>query len=606
MSAPAPQHSCDQCGRRAARVTRTNDGGLCRSCYRRDPRRFEDCAQCGRLRYPSKRTPAGSALCSNCARPKHLCVSCGRLDHAKKTTDRGPLCQRCYTPPHRICGQCGERRPVAARSQHGIDNLCKSCFVAPLHTCGLCALQRPVHTHWPVGPVCLPCYKRELRSPAPCARCGHTKVLTAQLDDQRICGPCAGARDYLCRHCGTAGPQHFTASCLPCSITRLVTDLLATDHPDLARLPQLLSERGDPASTMRWLMRPHTRTWLTQLGNRAHHTELTHADVDALPPSQGRHFLRALLVETGILTHRDEHIERLGTWLTETADTLPHHHRTLIVAYGHWSILRAARRRAHRGHTFTTYADSAAREQIRTAIRFLAHLDKLGVAISNLTQPITEGWIAGNRDRTRRLAAFIAWLRRRNIITDITIDTPPTGHSVDIAADDDHTRLITTLVNNSPTADLATRVAGLLVLLYGAHISRIHHLTTADITTTATTTQLRLATHPIDLPTPVATLLHQIAAATENDTRTTTPDRTGRYLFPGARPHHPMHPTTLHRKLAAIGITKAHRHHALATLTGELPAAVVATQLGLHINTTTNWATISKRDNAEYLIARQP
>ncbi|MEY1677806.1 hypothetical protein AB4Z55_26895 [Gordonia sp. ABKF26] len=240
------------------------------------------------------------------------------------------------------------------------------------------------------------------------------------------------------------------------------------------------------------------------------------------------------------------------------------------------------------------------------AIQFLAHLGDLGIAISNLTQPITEAWTAGNRDRTRRLAAFIAWLERRDIVTDIIIGTPPTGHSADIAAADDHTRLITSLVNGSPTSDLATRVAGLLVLLYGAYISRIHQLTTADITITATTTQLRLATHPIGLPIPVAALLHQLAAATENDARTTTPDRSGHYLFPGARPHHPMHPTTLHRKLAAIGITKAHRNHALATLTSELPAAVVATQLGLHINTTTNWATISKRDNAEYLLARQP
>lgn len=42
----------------------------------------------------------------------------------------------------------------------------------------------------------------------------------------------------------------------------------------------------------------------------------------------------------------------------------------------------------------------------------------------------------------------------------------------------------------------------------------------------------------------------------------------------------------------------------MLALTSDLPAAIIATQLGLTPQTTTKWAQFAQRDNIEYIVAR--
>lgn len=76
--------------------------------------------------------------------------------------------------------------------------------------------------------------------------------------------------------------------------------------------------------------------------------------------------------------------------------------------------------------------------------------------------------------------------------------------------------------------------------------------------------------------------------------------------MPGSRAHHPLHPTTLSRKLTAAGVpSRISRNHALLALGTDLPAAVLATQLGLSTATTTGWAKLAQRDYTAYLHSRE-
>lgn len=607
MTSP-PEHPCADCGQLAPRVKKLPEGGLCRRCY--NARRREECSRCRQLRTPNARTADGAPLCGYCARPQRACAGCGRTGHVTAVIDGVDLCQRCYQAPIRACGGCGKERRVAVRSQAGRTDLCKSCYRTRGVECAVCHRTRPVHTTtWPVGPVCAGCYRNVLRNPRTCASCAQHKVLIGASETGKpICGPCAGVtRDYVCATCGASGEQHFEQTCLRCSIIRGAEQLLAAATgaiPEaLAGLPAALAQRGRPDSTMRWLLRPTSSALLQAIGAQ---TAITHAGVDACPPGQARHYLRSFLVDAGILPCRDEHLERLGTWVDELLLTIPPHQAAIISPYARWRILRAVRRRTRRSKATSVGVAGSARERIRTAVRLLAHLDRNGESIESLSQESLDGWTRGNSSRCSDIAPFIRWLDITGITHDLRVEVQMQTEPSDINPEDVHRTLIQNLISGEQQADLVTRVAGLLILLYGARTERLHRLTTADITTVAGRTCLTIATDPVELPSPVAQLVGELAttAARSPNARTRTGEDS--YLFASPRrPHEPLHPTTLGRKLASAGIhPQITRNTAMLALTSDLPAAIIATQLGLTPQTTTKWAQFAQRDNMEYIVAR--
>lgn len=603
-----PEHPCFACGVTAPRSKRLAEGGgLCRPCY--NVSRREECSRCHRIRTPTARTSDGSPLCGHCARPKRACAGCGRVDRVTSIVDGSDFCQRCYRAPVRACGRCGQKRIVAARDQNGNTDLCKSCYRTSNAECVVCHLTRPVHvTTWPIGPVCTGCYRRVLRTPSACPICDQIKALIGSSEmGERICGPCAGAKqDYVCALCGAAGDQHFEQTCIRCSITLSVRQLLSsatgTISGSLTELPAALAQRGRPDSTMRWLLKPVSRALLQTIGAE---TTITHASLDACPPGHARHHLRSLLVDAGVLPLRDEHTDRLGTWVDELIAALPPHHAAVIGPYANWKVLRTVRRRTRRKQTTIGVAGSA-RERIRVAVRLLRHLDQKGESIAVLSQDTLDRWTDGNRSRSGGIAPFIRWLNISGLTEGLWVDVQRATDPSEVNPEDLHRTLIRELISGQITADLATRVAGLLILLYGARTESIHRLTTADISTAKGRTYLAIATDPIELPSTAAQLIGQLATLAEASPHTRTRAGNASYLFASSRrPHEPVHPTTLGRKLARAGIhPQIARNSAMLALTSDLPAAVVATQMGLTAQTTTRWAKFSQRDSVEYLVAR--
>lgn len=215
--------------------------------------------------------------------------------------------------------------------------------------------------------------------------------------------------------------------------------------------------------------------------------------------------------------------------------------------------------------------------------------------------------MSGNPSRSSDLVPFISWLNGSGMTQGLRVETPKMAKPSEINSEDLHHALIRNLIaGKSPETDLATRVAGLLILLYGARIERIHRLTTADLNQLDGRTYLGISKDPIEIPSAIAQLIEELAAAAEQIPRALTRTGEASYLFASPRrPHEPIHPTTLGRKLGQAGIsTRTTRNYAMLALTSDLPAAVVATQLGLTPQTTTRWAQFSQRDGIEYIVAR--
>ena len=78
-----------------------------------------------------------------------------------------------------------------------------------------------------------------------------------------------------------------------------------------------------------------------------------------------------------------------------------------------------------------------------------------------------------------------------------------------------------------------------------------------------------------------------------------------RWLFPGRVPGQHIDGHSLTNLLNRHGISaRPSRNGALATLASDLPAAILADLLGLHINTAVRWVTYARKDWTDYLADR--
>ncbi|UKY50312.1 hypothetical protein [Streptomyces inhibens] len=101
---------------------------------------------------------------------------------------------------------------------------------------------------------------------------------------------------------------------------------------------------------------------------------------------------------------------------------------------------------------------------------------------------------------------------------------------------------------------------------------------------------------PVVLPAPLAGLVRDLVATRRGKAKIGTPDDVP-WLFPGGHPGRPLTDSQIGKRLHSIGIRpKQDRSTALFTLATELPAAILARMLGVHIKVAVQWQKASAGD----------
>ncbi|MEV5750187.1 hypothetical protein AB0L00_20395 [Actinoallomurus sp. NPDC052308] len=161
---------------------------------------------------------------------------------------------------------------------------------------------------------------------------------------------------------------------------------------------------------------------------------------------------------------------------------------------------------------------------------------------------------------------------------------------------------------NDDTLKPEDRVAGLLVLLYAQWPAAISRLTLDHVDTDEHHVQIALGREPVVLPEPLADLVRQVAA-TRQGHATIGDHGTSPWLFPGGQPGRPISSYQLAERLRHLGLRPGQaRSTALFQLATDLPAAVLARMLGIHIAVAVAWQHASAGDWASYAadVSRRP
>ncbi|MFI7642319.1 hypothetical protein [Nonomuraea sp. NPDC049400] len=557
--------ACPHCGR-GIKLHRPIDGRwLCRSCVAKS--RAQPCSGCGTVREAASRDDQGRPICPNCL-----------------VSDPANL---------EVCVNCGRRRMVGTRSPHG--PLCPSCPPLPTATCSICGQHRPCGTSRLTGlPWCPPCQHLS----AHCSRCGQVKPIRSGSLDQPLCHDCTAPAFPDCRICETSPrPGHCVDCRLELRLRELMTGPDGATYPALLPLRNALAATDPPGTALRWLAKEPVAAILADIATGRR--QLTHADLDELPQRIILNHLRSVLVATGTLPARDEQMARLERFLNKVLGTRTDpDQRRLLHRYAVWHLLRRLRRR-NNGRATTNEQYSVVVQRVRSAVALLDWLAARDLALESCGQADLDLWLSDEAASHHYHAGhFVRWATRQRLTTlsfPATQWQGPTGPMDDQARWDAARRLL-----HDDTIGPRDRLAGLLILLYAQPTARISRLTTDHVTLGDTAVTIQFGTTPITLPGPVADLARRVLDGKRGHA-TTGAANPSPWLFPGGQPGRPISATHLGKRLKDLGIQPGQaRFTALFQLATELPAALLARMLGIHIDVAVAWQRASSGDWMTY------
>ncbi|WP_371665811.1 site-specific integrase [Streptomyces sp. NBC_01241] len=556
------------------------------------------------------------------------CPACGRHNPLRRPLGAVRVCGHCAAKAHSsLCSRCGRTKPISHRDEHGAA-LCEPCWSSDprnRQVCTGCGNLRRVYGRTEAGPVCLQCRPRLERTCSICGRTGRGTVSRAtgkHLCDLCkghwiVCSGCGGSglvrggtlQDPLCARCVNPDPafwkrcrvcdttwQLTTAPCTRCSLdARLREVFTAADGstaPELDRLRERLVQVDHPNYAITWLRKANVQSTITALVRE--HPKITHAALDAMPPSKTLDHFRSMLISTGALEFRDEGLVRLEREVDETITRYsPGEHQRALRGFIDWHLLRRLRGRLE--------DKPASPQQLRNvkshlvaAVAFLRWLEGCGTTLSRCAQADVEKYLNTKPAYAKQCSAFVRWAVRHRYAKS-SIKAPATRWTGPAGPHDEDGRwaLARRLLHDEtlPTAD---RVAGLLVLLYAQSASSIHRLTTDHVTQDGDRVLLHLGPRPIQLPAPLDALVRDLVASRSASTLIRTESH---WLFPGRSAGQPLHESLLQRRMNAIGVkARQGRSTALFALTQQVPAGLLSKMLGVHISVAVAWQRASGGD----------
>lgn len=468
--------------------------------------------------------------------------------------------------------------------------------------CTRCKDHYPVAAHWPEGPVCSYCYQAAKRTEGTCAGCGHTGMTPGRDDVEGPLYPrCSKIPlDLTCNRCGDETWLAKANVCWRCLLDDIVRGLLSgpngTVSPELEPLAAAIIAMPRANSGVTWIhANPKVRELLRALGEGA--LDPTHEALDALPGARTVEFLRALMIEYGILPPRDRLLANYERWVAEKLETIADSEsRQIVERFARWHHLRTLRTRADNA-TVDTGPFLRAKQSTVVAISFLNWLGEHDTTLPDCTQHHIDSWYASGPSTRQHTERFLYWSRSNRLTTHLDIPRRTTG-AHELVTENERLRTIRTLLLHE---NLLTthRIAGCLLALYGQSVGRIVTLTTDDLEVTDETVSIKLSGSWIELPEPLAAI---VKLHIDNRPNTNTATNTGsRWLFPGFVPGDHLHRQSVIDTLRRAGIpVRATRNTTWQQLVRHAPPQVLAETLGVSATTAMDHARRAGSDWASY------
>ena len=239
----------------------------------------------------------------------------------------------------------------------------------------------------------------------------------------------------------------------------------------------------------------------------------------------------------------------------------------------------------------------ASKQEITEVARFLAWLAERGKTISTCGQGDVDEWLAGGPTTRHAIRTFIVWSGEQKLNPELSVGFRQ-ARSSRLITQDDRLGLLRRCLAGEP-GTVPYRVAGSLLLLYAQPLVRIAAMQTTQVQVAPTELRILLGDEAAPVPEPFAQLLREHLAARPNLRTANTAGSP--WLFPGYRAGRHLHVQSIMDRLRAIGIDLlGARNAALRDLVRQVPAPIVATQLGYSHQVTQRHTALAAEPMSKY------
>jgi hypothetical protein len=278
-----------------------------------------------------------------------------------------------------------------------------------------------------------------------------------------------------------------------------------------------------------------------------------------------------LLVESGLLTPRDEALVRFEAWVREAVSQSVGEDRRALERYALWRHLRRIRQLHDRGSNVHSAAHNA-KQHITAAREFLAWLVARNTLLENCTQSDIDLWLTAGPTSRYTIRGFVQFTTDSRLSPPLHVLTRHARARTRRITDEDRLRWIGYYLT-ADTLAASTRTAALLLLVFGQPVTRIAVMQVDAVTDDPETGMtIRFATDPVLVPHPFDGVV-RAHLADRSRTRTRSAAQNP-FLFPGM--HAGAHITRgqLKTELNAMGVDiLAARNTTLDELVAAMPAS---------------------------------
>ena len=478
-----------------------------------------------------------------------------------------------------VCGVCGRSGRLARRATADSPAVGRCCYRPPVAVCSVCETSRPCYGAAGPSPVCLTCVKTQRQKR--CVDCGQLAPAARRVPGGVICQPCDRRRGSNTARCGCGQTAPLVSGrCVACRLRRRVEELAAAADPDAARalaaFLAALAGSANAASMIRWTYTPGFGVCRRLLSGEL---EVSHAGLDraAIDAPQAAAFLRAKLVDSGVLTVRDPQAASFAVWQQQATLRVPAGvDRAHVRAYATWQVAAELAGRARHGQIAYS-SQKYARSLVTEAVNVVCWLHDQHLHLADLRQDLVDAWVLGGGSQRRRVRMFLRWLIRGGVIGALEVAWGQHPATRAAMSDDERLALLRRLLADEQL-EASDRIAGCLLLLYAQPLTRIVTLTTSQLTITAAgNAEITLGRGAVKLPAALTDAARQVLARAASRV---TDDRG--WLFAGRHAGSHLSAEALGQRLARIGVGRAvsGRYGAMLALAGRLPAPILAQRIG--------------------------
>ena len=470
------------------------------------------CARRTILKHPDKAGGRLCSACFKHTRAT-ICSTCGHVRPAQRVLGAERICKQCWRRDPRAfrrCTDCG--RWALPGLIHETETVCTSCYRAPKSDCAWCGRNDRVAKRLDGRATCPACYAA-MRRPRPCPTCGEREMLANFSNGILVCAACAQEPPpYACPSCGSTRVARVGAECADCRRPEVVARLLtAPDGHIPASLEPLrdylLACDWDSTHLRNWIHRGSS----ARVVRRIAHGEIAlsyEAILNAANSPWVATFTLELLVRAHVIEPREidevRYMEWERTWLNQIESQTD---RTLLTRYARWEIRRGLQEpRPRSGDKQARYG--RARTRLKLALTTLEEVRARGYTVDSLPQRELDEMITGAPTRRSSVIHFLRWLNRSghfHLWTEYPRQLEPSS----TLSQERHAALVLRVATDA-SIEPRTRLAAMLTLLYGVPGSRIVQLRWADLTMDPTVT-LTLGSTPLRLESPVAELVSEMS-----------------------------------------------------------------------------------------------